>query len=349
MSQRDAGGARPVRPGDLPRERVLAALDDAYGLRVGDLRPVAGGWDGDAIVWVADDADGGYWSVKATVRDVRFGLEVAARLADEGAEGVVPPRRTRDGRLWHDLDGVALVVSAWVAGADAVTVPVDVVDFAMLGRTLRRVHDLEPPRTVRARRRGIRRVDRSPQALLDEVDAQLTAAGDDTRLAPLRQRWPDALPRLRRLARAERALKRTRQPAGRVTLHGDPHLGNVVVDLEGRPWLIDFDEAAVAPREVDLMLVELGVLFSMPLDESHRERFRAGYGLDAPIDEERIARFGCVRAIEDVAAVVRHALADTAPVGVDRAAALDGMLGPHGLVTLAERALDRLGVDGSRG
>ncbi|MFC7432098.1 MULTISPECIES: phosphotransferase enzyme family protein [unclassified Agrococcus] len=344
MSPREDRAPRAVRPGDLDRARVLAALADGYGLHVGDLRPVAGGWDGDAIVWAADDADGRLWSVKATVRDVRFGLEVAASLVRDGVEGVVAPRPARDGRLWMEADGVTLVVSPWVAGVDAVEVSADAVDWERLGRMLRRVHDLAPPSEVRARRKGIRRVDRAPHALLDEVDARLAAAGDDERLAPLRQRWPDALRRLRGLARAERALKRTRMPADRVTLHGDPHLGNVVVDVQGRPWLIDFDEAAVAPREVDLMLVELGVLFAMPLDESHRARFRDGYGTDAPIDEERVARFGCVRAIEDVASVVHHALDDTAPIGVDRLEALDGMLGPHGLVTLAERALERLGA-----
>lgn len=344
MPQRDAPSPRAPRPADLDRARVLAALADAYGLSVRDLRPVAGGWDGDAIVWAADDVDGGLHTVKATVRDVRFGLEVAAALVREGAEGVVAPTPARDGRLWIDVDGVAIVVSPWIAGVDAVLVDPDVVDWERLGGTMRAIHDLVPPRGASPRRRGIRRVDRAPGSLLDDVDAQLAAAGDDERLAPVRQRWPDALPRLRRLARAERSLKRTRSPAERVTLHGDPHLGNVVVDAQGRPWFIDFDEAAVAPREVDLMLVELGVLFAMPLAERHRRRFRDGYGHDAAVDEERIARFGCVRAIEDVVSVVRHELEGTAPIGVDRLAALDGMLGPHGLVTLAERALDRLGV-----
>lgn len=345
MPPRDDRASPPARPGDLGRSRVLAALAAGYGIRARDLRPVAGGWDGDAIVWAADDVDGSLFTVKATVRDVRFGLEVAAALVRAGAAGVVAPIPARDGRLWVDVDGVAIVVSPWIAGVDAVLVHADVVDWERLGGTVRAIHDLAPPTGAPPRRRGIRRVDRSPAALLDDVAAQLAEAGDDERLAPVRQRWSDALPRLRRLARAERALKRTRSPAERVTLHGDPHLGNVVVDAWGGPWFIDFDEAAVAPREVDLMLVELGVLFAVPLDASHRRRFRDGYGRDAPVDDERIARFGCVRAIEDVASVVRHELAGTAPIGVDRLSTLDGMLGPHGLVTLAEGALDRLGID----
>lgn len=344
MPQRDAPSSRAPRPADLARARVVDALADGFGLRVRDLRPVAGGWDGDAIVWAADDEDGRLWSVKATVRDVRFGLEVAAALSARGAEGVVAPIRSRAGLLQHDVDDVALVVTPWIVGVDAVLVAPDAVDWERLGRTMRAIHELAPPDGVPARRRGIRRTVRSPRSVLDGLDASLRAAPDVERLAPLRRRWPLASTRLRRLALAERALKRTRTPAVRVTLHGDPHLGNVVLDADGRPWFIDFDEAAVAPREVDLMLVELGVLFAMPIEDAHRRRFRSGYGTDAPIDEERIARFGCVRAIEDVASVVEHALADTAPLGVDRVAALDGMLGPHGLVTLAERALDRLGV-----
>ncbi|GAA2175482.1 hypothetical protein GCM10009846_25560 [Agrococcus versicolor] len=326
-------------PRDLDPGRVRDAILERFGLRMAVVEPIAGGWDADAVVWSAVDDAGRAWAVKTTVRDVGFGLEVAAALSRAGVEGVVAPVQTLDGRVSADLDGIALVVMPWIDGLGAVEVGADEVAWERLGRTMRAIHDLQPP-GVPARRRGIRRFDRSPGSLLDELDVLLDDAGP-----ALAARWREVRPRLRRLARAERRLKRDRTPTARVTLHGDPHLGNVVLDAQGLPWFIDFDEAAVAPREVDLMLVELGVLFSMPIGPEHRRRFREGYGADAAVDELRIVRFGCVRAIEDAASAIRHILRGASPAGVDPLAALDGMVGEHGLVTLVERELDRLGLD----
>ena len=52
------------------------------------------------------------------------------------------------------------------------------------------------------------------------------------------------------------------------------------------------------------MLVELGVLRpGCPSKPEHRAAFRGGYGDDVRLDDDRITRFGCVRALEDVTAV----------------------------------------------
>lgn len=220
------------------------------------------------------------------------------------------------------------------------------------------MHDAEPPTLAPPVRRGIRRVRRPLADLLAETDERIDAQPESRpRLTAL---WRANRSRLDALADAERRLKRARTPTSRVPLHGDPHPGNVVIDESGRPWLIDFDEATVAPREADLLLIELGVIYSRPISDVQRSAFRAGYG-EALIDDERIVRFGCVRAVEDVAATVALALADpepeereAAPVPASRlgraASALPvptpldllaGQLGPHGLVSLVETALRR--------
>lgn len=320
-----------------PTARTLSELVAArYGIDLRDLVPIEGGWDPAATVWTARDASGAQFGVKVTTRDVTFGLTVAGSLAGQGATGIVHPLPTLDGGLWT-VDGERVVtVFDWVDGVDAVDLGPDSVDWLSLGRMLRTVHDHPAPADVRPRRRGIRRVPSSLRSLVDDVDAAYRDAPADQK-----ERWDAAHPRLLRLVDAERILKRRRAPAVRVTTHGDPHLGNVLLDEDGRPWLIDFDEASIAPRELDLMLVELGVLFDTPLTDAHRALFREGYGTDIVVDRQRIARFGCVRAVEDATAAflaARHAdPSDPAPSRM-----LDGILGPQGLVTLVESELQRL-------
>ncbi len=317
---------------------ALAALVAArYGLSLHAVEPFEGGWDPAATVWTGVDATGSRYGVKVTTRDVTFGLSVAGSLAQGGTAGVVRPLPTLEGSLWTVDGDHVITVSPWLDGADAVELGPDSVDWFALGRVLRAVHDHPAPADVRPRRRGIRRVRRSLRALIDDVDTAYASGSSDEAA----RRWRDARPRLQRLVDAERDLKRTRGPAVRVTTHGDPHLGNVLLDVDGRPWLIDFDEAAVAPRELDLMLVELGVLFDAPLTDAHRALFRDGYGRDVEIDRARIARFGCVRAVEDATSAFLSAR-DGAPLDPAPFRMLDGILGPQGLVSLVESELERL-------
>ncbi|QHC57493.1 aminoglycoside phosphotransferase family protein [Rathayibacter sp. VKM Ac-2760] len=302
-----------------------SVVERDFGVRLVDFLPIIGGLDHGAQVWFATDDTGAPWSLKASQRDGRFGLALAAALGDAQVTGIAAPHRARDGRPWTEDSGLLLSLAPWIVGDDAVDSGEDALSWSEFGAVLRAVHDSEPPAGAVPPRRGIRRAQRPPAELLAEVDEHLA---------------PDTRDRLHALARAERRLKRTRTPTARVPVHGDPHPGNVVIDGQRHPWLIDFDEAAIAPREVDLHLVELGVIYSRPITDAQRRAFRAGYG-ESLIDDERIIRFGCVRAIEDAASTVLRAL-DPAQQEQHHEL-LAGQLGPHGLVSLVETALDRLG------
>jgi spectinomycin phosphotransferase len=45
-----------------------------------------------------------------------------------------------------------------------------------------------------------------------------------------------------------------------VLCHADLHTWNVLVDGDGRLWLVDWDEAILAPRERDLMFLVGGIV-----------------------------------------------------------------------------------------
>ncbi len=115
----------------------------------------------------------------------------------------------------------------------------------------------------------------------------------------------------------------------------------MLLDDGGRPWLIDFDEATIAPREVDLMLVELGVMFDAPSPRRTASCSATGYGRD--VRHRPRARHPLrVRPRHRRRRLVfsrrpRRDPADPAPFRM-----LDGILGPHGLVTLVEKELERL-------
>jgi spectinomycin phosphotransferase len=328
---------------------------DHFGVRVVGMEAVEGGLDPSAALWRATDSAGDEWTIKVTRRDVRFGLLVADAVAGGNTPGIAVPRRGPDGLPWVEHNGSILSMAPWIPGLDATDSATSPSHWEEFGRTLRRVHDHRMPAAARPGRRGIRRTGKSPRKLLAEIDLLFSGrfpsgeapdgdAGGGSAADDWEALWLANRHRVVSLVRLERRLKGRRGATERVPVHGDPHIGNLIIDEAGQSWLIDFDEASIAPREVDLMLVELGVIFSAPITDVQRRSFRAGYGDDFVIDEDRILRFGCVRAVEDIAATVRL-LVDADPVsrgvpgGVGRAEAagtLASLFGPAGLMALVE-------------
>jgi spectinomycin phosphotransferase len=324
--------------------RIRDWAEDDFGVTLDSTEVVVGGLDPDALVWRAVDADGLEWAVKWTARDNRYGLELARALGDAGTPGVPAPRVARDGSSWSDRAGGQLTVTRWIGGLDAFETGLDSAEWRAFGALLRSVHESGVAAPVaRTGRRGIRRAGTHVRRRITQID-DLAAAGQgrpDPEADRFTREWPAIRRRIVEMQRAAAELKDTRSATRRVSCHGDPHLGNVIVDESGQPWLIDFDDAVEAPREVDLMLIELGVLFTQPIADADRTAFRSGYG-DVEVDEERIIRFGCVRAVEDLVETAHELLTgetDTPPA--ELLALVDGILSPNGLAGLVEERLSR--------
>lgn len=331
--------------------RVVERAGAEFGIEVVAIEPIVGGLDRAASVWLATAADGREWAVKLTRRDNRFGLLLAQALTRAGVVGV-PAQLTAGGDLpWSDGDEGRLSISAWIPGREAFETGLSRTEWRSLGELLRRVHAQEPPGVPggddgSGRRRGIRRAGERIARRLRTIERLVAAGSGEGDQDPAIRRtiaaWPDIRRRIDTLRTEASRLKKARTPTTRVSCHGDPHLGNVLVDDLGQPWLIDFDDAVVAPREVDLMLIELGVLFTMPIGAVDREAFHSGYG-PIDLDHDRILRFGCVRAIEDLLDAVRDLLVGhPAHLPADLETLVDGVLSPRGLAGLVESRLSRM-------
>ncbi|APU16101.1 MULTISPECIES: phosphotransferase [Actinoalloteichus] len=137
----------------------------------------------------------------------------------------------------------------------------------------------------------------------------------------------------------------------RVVCHGDPHLGNMLVAGEDEVWLLDWDDAVLAPRELDLLFVLGGVLPFAQVTPEEQSWFFDGYG-PVEIDPVRLAYHRCTRALEDLAVPAAEVL-DPATKFDDeqRAEAVDialSVVSPTGLATLTCAALRELGRVGEK-
>jgi spectinomycin phosphotransferase len=133
-----------------------------------------------------------------------------------------------------------------------------------------------------------------------------------------------------------------------VLCHGDPHLGNMLIGRE-EVWLIDWDDAVLAPRERDLMFVLGGVLAFAPVSPRQQGWFFDGYGT-VDVNLTRLAYYRCVRAMVDVADPAMRVL--QAGSDAERSFALSivkGVLSSTGLVRYALHSLRELGLVDLRG
>ncbi|MFF0265157.1 phosphotransferase [Kribbella sp. NPDC004536] len=262
-----------------------------FGLEVVELTPVAFGADIAAQVWKAATATNVY-AVKWSGAGTNTGHQVAAFLADSGLPGVPELIRTVDGGLWSVHAKKRLTVTPWIDGPRAAETGLTEEQWTEYGVLLRRVHDAEPPPRLRDALPKHSHIDARTPALAEEVRTRLeTPEGEvEEELAAVWKQYDDVLTDL--------LTNRPPEPTGpRVVCHGDPHLGNVLVDKHLH--LIDWDDVIYAPREQDLMFMLGGMGDVGPTTAAQLNAFLTGYGPHT-LDEEAVHYYRHVRAFEDV-------------------------------------------------
>ncbi|MEU4190853.1 phosphotransferase [Kribbella sp. NPDC026611] len=306
----------------LLRKWLLADFD----LEVVELTPVAYGADIAAQVWRAATATNVY-AVKWSGAGTNTGHQVAAYLGDSGLPGVPEMVRTIEGGLWSVHAKKRLTVTPWIDGVRAAQSGLTEEQWAEYGVLLRRVHDAEPPIRLRDALPKHSHIDARTPTIAAEVRERLEEPEGEVaeELAAVWSQYEHVITDL--------CTNRPPAPTGpRVICHGDPHLGNVLVD--DQLHLIDWDDVIYAPREQDLMFMLGGMGDVGPTTPTQLDAFLRGYGPHT-IDQDAIHYYRHVRAFEDVVGWSHQAI--TGPEEPYALAVVKGIL-DHGLAALAVSA-----------
>jgi spectinomycin phosphotransferase len=283
---------------------VTACLSAHYGPDLAAVGSLPGGFDPAATAYRVTTRDGAAYFLKVRSGPVReAGLLVARTLRDLGIRNVLAPLPTRSSALWCSLDGAAgasAVLYPFVRGETAMAAGMSPVQWREFGAMLRAVHGSGLGAPVRDRL-SVAQFSLPSAAplgrLLASADGPRVEGAATARLAAV---WRVRAERLRRvLTRAEELGARLRARSFElVPCHADAHLANILVGADGRIWLVDWDDARLAPRERDLLFVVgsriAGVV--VPADEAS---FFAGYG-PVEVAREALIYFRYERIVEDV-------------------------------------------------
>jgi spectinomycin phosphotransferase len=282
---------------NLDRAALAAALHRGYGLTASVVRFVPAGET--AWCYQVTDERGGRWFLKlgrpGAIEGARaeFALQLCDALAGLGL-AVPRPRPTQTGELWSWLDGLRVAVFELIDGQrlsdQDLRIPGVVGQTAHLVAS---VHAATPAlavpvpfvETFEVWTEGLHRC-------LAELQPDASAGGlrGEARAVV----WPQrgALLAMQERLWALGAAARSR-PTERVLCHGDLIGDNLLADRGGRLWAVDWDGAALAPRERDL------ALFAGPGFERFLDDYEADTGTQ-DLDPDLVAFFLLRRNLDDL-------------------------------------------------
>ncbi|HEU4326541.1 MAG TPA: aminoglycoside phosphotransferase family protein [Roseiflexaceae bacterium] len=327
-------------PPDISEDTIVARVRECYDLPVERAEFLPLGNDSSAWVYRARAAGGGDYFLKLRRGALNEpGLLVPRLLAEGGVPHVLAPLPTAEGGAWAQLEDFALIVYPFVEGQRGREAGMGERHWRALGEALRLIHAAElPPALAAAMRRESFAPDHHEVGrLLDRRIAHESFAD------PLEQElaafWREHAGRIRALLdRSQEQGEHLRAASPpQVLCHADIHPWNVMIDRDGELWIVDWDEARLAPRERDLMFA-IGGIGGDGVGPQTAAWFLQGYGPE-PVDQQALRYYRCAWAVQDIASFAQEVFLMPDLAVEDRAAAVrffKGLFTPGAIVEIAE-------------
>ena len=325
-------------PLDAGEDEIAAQLETAYGVVAEEIAFLPAGADAAAAAFRVRARDGETYFLKLRRgRLYEAAVTVPEWLAERGYPHVVAPVRSRAGAPWVPIPPYVAILYPFVEGRSGWDATMSGDQWTRFGEALRALHTVRlPPALAGA-------VSRETYAgrWRRRVRAYLRRARGSAFRDPVSRDLAELL--LSRAQTIGTLVERAERLAGVVAAgnrelslcHGDLHAGNVLIDADGRLYIVDWDTLVFAPKERDLMFVGGGVGGTWNRTDEI-DRFYQGYGQVA-IDRAALAYYRCERIIRDVAAYVEQ-IWDGGARGEDRReglAQLASQFGPGNVVEIA--------------
>ena len=288
----------------LKDDQIITCLCEDYGLAVRAMDFLPFGYDADAGVYRVLAGEQRYFLKVRRGPVQAWSILLPHYLGAHGMKHVVAPLLTRAGAPCGTVESYTLILYPYVDGTNAWNTGLSDGQWQTLGTTLNQLH------TIRLSPDLLRQM---PQwmALIRALHADIqdqTASNpfEHELIAFWRAHYKEIGMIIERTAQLGEALQGIARPF--VSCHADIHLANVLVDTQGQIFIVDWDEAILAPKERDLMFVTIGGFVT---EERIESAFFDGYG-ETGIDPLVMAYYRYGRAMEDLSAFAERVVAPDA-------------------------------------
>ncbi len=321
---------------------IIRCLRDAYGVHAAQVMFLPLGADVNTAVYHA--AGHNKTSYFAKLRRGVFdemSVTLPKFLSEHGITQIIAPLATMQGQLWANMDAFTVILYPFVAGRNGYEIALSGDQWRDFGEALRRLHrtQLHP-----ALMRLLPRETFSPQGRerVKQFLAHLPQyrCGDHVaaKLVAFLEAKHDLL--LNLIGRADKLGQALlTHPPEFVVCHSDIHAGNLLIDLDGHLYIVDWDNPILAPKERDLMFIGGGQGFVGHTAQEEEALFYPGYG-QTEVDPRALAYYRYERIVQDIAEFCAQLLL-TDEGGDDREQALRYVMAnfmPGGTIEIAYAA-----------
>ncbi|MBC8171763.1 MAG: aminoglycoside phosphotransferase family protein [Anaerolineae bacterium] len=243
---------------DLEDQAIITCLQAHYGVMVLTLEFLPIGNDASAWVYRVRAADGQTWFLKVRKGTVyESALTIPRYLRDQGLRQVVAPIPAHNGKLWIAVENFALILYPYIDGVTGMEKGMSEAQWREFGTVLKQIHSLQLPAELLNQ---VQRENFVPKwsAAAREIDALINAGNYDQGSAVKSELAAFWLSRqaeiLRIIERCEELGQQLQTIAPKLILcHADIHTANILIDQQGKLFIVDWDQPILAPVERDLM------------------------------------------------------------------------------------------------
>ncbi|MBN1681855.1 MAG: aminoglycoside phosphotransferase family protein [Anaerolineae bacterium] len=294
---------------DKPRledAKIMACLKVSYDLTVTGMEFLPLGYDSYAGVYRVQ-ANGQLYFLKVKSDTVdELSVLLPRYLKEQGIEQVVAPLPTITQEPWGTVDHFTLILYPFIEGKSGWEVGLSDTQWTAFGTVLKKLH------ATRLTPELVKRMPKEtfvPHPKWMAVIRQLHAAvGDQVYDHPFEKQlaafWKSHHHEINTIIDHTEQLGRMLQDKspGCVLCHADIHTANLLIDAQGKLFIVDWDQPVLAPRERDLMFVTVGGFVT---EERAEALFFQGYG-KTDIDPLVMAYYRYERVMEDLSAFAEH-------------------------------------------
>ncbi len=319
---------------------IKSSLQSQYGLLAVKLEHLPLGADKNTAVYcmLAEDERGLY--LKLRLGDFNKATVIVPKLLrDNGVKQVIAPIPTNNQQLWANEGSYNLTLYPYIEGKNGFETELTDNQWIALGAVLKELHTFRAPQALKE---GIPQEEFSAESR-EIVKGFLDRIGKDVFKEPTAAKLADFMKSHKAVIeeitqKAEELAKLLRgQKLDFVLCHSDVHAGNVLIDVTGKMYVVDWDTLQFAPKERDLMFIGGGIggVWDKPEEAA---LFYQGYG-PTDINPKALLYYRCERIVADIADVCKQIFL-TDEGGKNRDALLEGFVNqflPNNVVEIAMR------------
>jgi spectinomycin phosphotransferase len=267
---------------NLSDDRIISCLREGYGVTATALAFLPIGYDNSAWVYRVATDDGRIYFLKIRKGPIdAVSLAVPRALREAGVARVVAPIPPASGTTpWATVDDYTVVLYPFIEGRNGMEQGLSDPQWVEYGAILRAIHRARLPDELLGRvlretfvstwARGVRRL----QDKVGRIEAP------DPHARELAGFWKEKRDEIERIvARTEDLGRLLRaRPFEPVLCHTDPHTGNLLIDADGRLFVVDWDAPLLAPKERDLHFVVGSVIGPTTIGPREEALIFRGYG-----------------------------------------------------------------------